>query len=191
MKLKNTITAVVMIFSLGVGVLSAGSAEAAGANNKAGKAFADALSDGKIAYGKSATYSIGDMDGDGVKDLLVNSKSAARVYAYKSGQVKVILKYIPEYSLGYDAGKKVFWETGEGDGGWHIAHQLKNGSLVETYRYFSEYGANDSLKYYYQKAGGAKKEITAEQYRKVGKRAGKSEKKSSKAKLIDKLNDLQ
>lgn len=190
MRFKRMIVAGVLMLSLCLGLTSATVAEAASANSSAGKAFAAALKSKKIVYGKNATYSIGDMDGDGVKDLLVVGKTYAKVYAYKSGKVKRILKYTPEYTLGYEAGKKLFWESGEGAGGWHIAHKLKNGALTEVFRYVAELGSDDQVKYYYQKAGGERKEITEDKYSAISERAGSCVKTLSKKKLIKKLKKL-
>ena len=182
--------ALLLVFTLAIGVFSASGSIAASKNRKAGVAFAAALSNGSIGYDANSTFSIGDMNGDGVKDLLIVKRGTAKVYSYKSGSVKTILKYYPEYSLGYDVAKKVFWEVGEGDGSWRIALKLKNGSLVEQYRYYSEYGSGDTLTYYYQKVGKNPKKITAAKYSKISKRAAKSESTLSKEDLIEKLNNL-
>ncbi len=190
MKIRKIATVLLLVLSLCLGISSAADVQAAGGSRKAGKAFATAISKGKIAFGKYATYSIGDMDGDGIKDLLIVNNSTAKVFAYKSGKIKTILKYTPEYSLGYDTGKKVFWESGEGDGSWHIAHKLKSGSLEEQYRYYTEYSENNEIKFYYQAAGEDASEITEEEYREIGSRTVSAEKTISKAKLIKKLKKL-
>ena len=190
MKMKRYITVAVCVFSLCLGLSSTVTASATAANNRAGKAFAKAISDKTIAYGKYSTFSIGDMDGDGVKDLLVSGNMKAKIYAYKSGQIKTILKYVPEYTLGYDTGKKVFWESGEGDGAWHIAYKLKNGKLKEVYRYYTGWSENDEVLYYYQKAGEDPQEITEEKYRADVERVSKCTESLSKAKLINRLKNL-
>ena len=190
MKIKKSLITAVTVFSLCLGMIPGVSTQASTANSQAGKAFAKAISDKKIVYNKNSTFSIGDMDGDGVKDLLIVGKMYAKVFAYKSGKIKRILKYTPEYSLGYDAGKKIFWESGEGEGSWHIAHKLKNGTLTEAYRYYSTWVSDDVLKFYYQKAGSEAEEITEEKYRSAGKKAFSCVKTLSRKKLINKLNDL-
>lgn len=190
MKIKSTVVTLLLVLSLGLGVFQGSVSDAAGANRKAGKAFATAVSKGKISIKGEVSYSIGDMDGDGVKDLLIDNGSAATVFAYKSGKVKKILKYLPEYSLVYDNSKKVFWECGEGDGSWRIALKLDGGSLVEQYRYYSEYDADSQIKFYYKKADKDAEEITEDAYSEIGSQIVKYEKTINKAKLIKKLKKL-
>lgn len=190
MKIRKTATVLLLVLSLCLGMATATGAKAAGKNRVAGKAFASALQKGKIAFNKNSTFSIGDMDGDGIKDLLIVRNTTAKVFAYKSGKIKTILKYIPEYCLGYDDEKGVFWESGEGSGSWHIAHKLKSGSLEEVYRYYTEFDSNNEVKFYYQKAGEDAGEITEEEYREIGSRVSKTENTLSKAKLIKKLKKL-
>lgn len=191
MKKSKIIMSALLVLALVVSAFLGPESLAASKNRAAGKAFANALSEGQIKYGSSATYSIGDMDGDGVKDLLVVTKKSAKVYVYKSGKVKRILRYIPEYSMGYDTDKKVFWETGEGDGGWAIAHTLKDGKLVEKYRYYSELGSGTTARYYYRKAGKDAKSITKKKYTKVRSRAFSFQKEAKKKELIEILNALK
>ena len=119
-------------------------------NKKAGKAFATALANGTINYNKNMNYSIADMDGDGVKDLLINNSSLATVYSYKNGRINKIIEFCPEYILSYDSKKKVFFEMGSGSGEWVMAHKFKNGRLIMKYSYSSRIEADNTLSYHYR-----------------------------------------
>lgn len=165
-------------------------ADAAGKNSAAGKAYARAIANGTIEYNESMNYNISDIDGDGVKDLFISGESSY-VFSYKGGKVTKILNYFPEYSLVYDSGKKIFWESGEGDGSWSIALKYKNGTITETYRYMCEPTNNfKKSNYFYQKKGEKRKKITEKKYRSITKRIVRYNFTTTKAELIKKLKKL-
>ncbi|MBO4394817.1 MAG: hypothetical protein J5819_00535 [Eubacterium sp.] len=192
MKMRKRIPTITLLFAMLLSILPVKPSMAISKNQEAGEAFAEAISSGSIKFkGKDAIYSIGDADGDGIDDLLIQNKDKAIVYAYKSGKIKTILRVIPEYSLSYDSSKKVFWECGEGAGAWAIAHKLKKGKLVEKYRYFSDFDANDKAYYSYQKAGEKAKRISKSKFKKARTHAYKCEKHATKKELIEILNSLE
>ena len=190
MRLSKKIAAFTMLFVMGFTLLAPAS-QAVSKNRKAGEAYAAALEKGTIKYTKSMNYNIADMDGDGVKDLLVSGSAGnSFVYSYKNGAVKKILDYAPEYDLCYSAKKHLFVENGEGDGAWHIFHKLKGGKLVEKFRYYTQYKNDSELSYFYQKAGGEAQELSKEEYTKKLEDSGMEYLQTSKKKLINKLKKL-
>ena len=190
MKMGKRITVLACMLVLGIGLIEPLS-RAAGDDSKAGEAFAAALENGTIKYDSNSNYNIADMDGDGVKDLLVSKTSGnAFIYAYKDGSVKKILKYLPEYDLCYNAKKGLFEEIGEGDGAWHIFHKLTNGKLVEKFRLYTEYKNGSKLVYRYQKAGQSAKTLSKAAYNKKLKKQRGEYLQTSKEKLIDILKSL-
>lgn len=190
MRLAKRITSITLLLVMGAILISSVS-QAVSKNRKAGQAYASAVENETIRYNKNMGYRIADMDGDGVKDLLIsNPAGKAYVYSYKKGAVKTILEYLPEYDLCYNAKKKLFVENGEGDGAWHIFYKYKNGKLVEKFRLFTEYANGSDLVYKYRKAGEEAEEMTKDEFMKMVKKYCVENLQSSRIKLINTLRKL-
>ncbi len=183
---------ILIIITILLGVLSfPNSADAASKNRTAGKAYAKALKNGTINYTSGMSYNIADMNGDGVKDLLINQDGVkSTVYTYKNGRLTTLLTCCPEYRLVYCTKKKAFFMSGEGAGGWVTAYKLKNGQLIEKYSYSALLGPN-GITYEYRTSNNVRKSISAKTYSNAWKLSNKYTYKTTKVKLINKLKKLK
>lgn len=196
-KLMKKILFMVFIFGLFFASLHPETVQAASKNKKAGNAFAKAVANGKIRYGKHDKFSLCDVNNDGVKELIIESDySFYTAWQYKKGKVTRLFDFEAEYTLSYDKKKKVFWMRGEADCAWAIAYKLKGKKLVEKKEsYLADPNMSPEKVIYQKTVNGKTKGITAKKYNQAMKRIEKNNamkmKTVSKTKLIQTLTKMK
>ena len=150
-------------------------------NKKVYNAYAKALSNGTIKFKKDVnhsnpSYELRDLNGDGVKELLVITFNEFSAWTYKNGTVSLYFKHDnidPILNIYYDKGKRMFWVSGEGDGGWYIGYTKKNKQLKRKVTYCTGWKEGDEL-YAEKIVGNKSKEISISKYNKMLKKIRKN-----------------
>jgi hypothetical protein len=169
----------------------------AASNKTVKKAYAKALENGKIKY-KSPNwlleYALIDINGDGVKDLIINVDDIyLYAWTYKKGKITTLFKKYDKITICeiyYDKSAKKYWISGECDGAWYTELKIKNKQLKETAQYFNGYEMenNKVVEYAEKKVGNKTTSISVAQFKKIEKKIQKKKllklKSTSKSKLI-------
>lgn len=142
--------------------------QAASKNRKAGKAFARALATGKIKYPgkKYGRYGLCDIDGDGIKELVIEDSRISHYtfWTYKKGKVSKQIKFYAEFFLCYNKKTKTFWELGDGDGGWMNSYKRKGKKLKRAKTSYSIYGVSSNKWVAEKTVNGKTKKISKKKY---------------------------
>ena len=77
----------------------------------AGLAYAEAIRTGKIKF--TNYYQLADINGDGVKEMLLSYYNKLKIYTFKNGYAKQFLKHDYCSHIVYDDEKNVFLDAGE------------------------------------------------------------------------------
>lgn len=214
----------VLVFSIFFGMLSQElynvynqpvTVSAASKNKQAGSAFAKAVTAGKISY-KAATgglpYKKGDLalvedlDGDGVKELVIihhkQSLPSFTVWKYAKGKVSKLASWnkaaalTDRYGWGcyllYDKKKKVFWCIGEAEGGWMAGYQLAGKKIKEKVCYDAYLASSGKFKVH-KIVNGKSAETSMKKYEALREDILKNGTipTMSKTKLIQKLKNMK
>lgn len=170
----------------------------AASNKTVKKAYAKALEKGKIKYDSpdySLEYALADINGDGVKDLII-VVDGIEVYAwtYKKGKVTTLFKKYDNIdminTIYYDKSAKKYWISGAGDGEWYTEFKIKKKNFKETASYYSGWKIknNRDVNYAEKSVGNKTTSISVSQYKKIAKKIQKKKslklKSTSKAKLM-------
>ena len=136
-------------------------------NEEAGNALADAIESGDIEYDETMNFNIADMDGDGVKDILFSGfEKPACVYLYKQEKIYRVTLGYPEHTLVYNYNDNMFYESGEGGGGWVYLYKLIDYKLDWRHKYTADW-ENGIPVYKHEINGGETKKITAKKYNSI------------------------
>lgn len=165
------IVSVILIMCLLLVGLTPAKVDAKSKNKKAYTAYAKAVNnDANDFYSSEVSWYVDDVNGDKVKDLIVFDWELFRVYTYKNGKAVVLAEKYPDRSIYYHKKDKVFWETGEGDGGWANKFKVTKKGIKNIVSYNAHmYSAPQ----YWKEKNGKKTKISSSKYRSVWKNAVK------------------
>ena len=132
-RLPKIIVAWLLVICLLAAVLPSVFVQAASREQTANQAFARGIAYGKIKYNaRRGSYGFFDVDRDGVKELIITDEGVYTFWKYAKGKISKLTEIIVEFTFGYDKKTKMYWEWGEGDGGWIIGYKFSGGKFKKS-----------------------------------------------------------